>query len=40
LLDAADGDEGAQRTVAGLIDRWAEDGRLPGHLRAVPKAAP
>ena len=24
-------------TIAGLIDRWAEDGRLPDHLRLVPK---
>jgi hypothetical protein len=23
--------------IAGLIDRWAEDGRLPDHLRLVPK---
>ncbi len=24
-------------TVAGLVDRWVEEGRLPDHLRAVPK---
>jgi hypothetical protein len=31
---------GAPGTVAKLIDHWVEDGRLPGHLRVVPKAAP
>jgi hypothetical protein len=28
---------GAPGTVAGLIDHWAEHGRLPDHIRAVPR---
>jgi hypothetical protein len=28
---------GAPGTVAGLVDHWVEHGRLPGHMRAVPK---
>jgi hypothetical protein len=28
---------GAPGTVAGLIDHWVEHGRLPDHLRAMPR---
>ena len=29
---------GVPGTVAGLIDRWVDDRRLPDHMRLVPKA--
>jgi hypothetical protein len=28
---------GAPGTVAGLVDHWVEHGRLPDHMRLVPK---
>ena len=29
---------GAPGTVTKLVDRWVEEGRLPDHMRLVPKA--
>ncbi len=28
---------GAPGTITPLVDRWIQDGRLPDHMRAVPK---
>jgi hypothetical protein len=28
---------GVPGTITPLVDAWVENGRLPGHMRAVPK---
>jgi hypothetical protein len=28
---------GVPGTITPLVDRWIQDGRLPDHMRAVPK---